>query len=211
MSNSPETVAPPIGSTPLFLTGTVIAAGALGIAAAHAPDSTRLLVLFSLGFGLLLGWLSASLANLLNVRIDSPRLALIALATLGGLVVTLYQTIALLPAPKPSSAAHPITALVEAQQQKSVAPQLEPETQVILEPIDPAKVPPPPVSMANFQMQHQESKPQFSSRIQFYLHYRIAKGSWPRPWPEMFFGGEVLLGMAGAVWIAIQCRRGTAS
>lgn len=211
MSNSPETVTPQTGSTLLFLTGTVIAAGGLGIAAAHAPDWTRLLLLFSLGFGLVLGWVSASLANLLNVRIDSPRLAVIALTTLGGLLVTVYQTVALLPVPKPSTAVHPITALVEAQQQQSAESQPESKPQVILEPIDPAKVPPPPASMANFQLQRQESKPRFASRIQFYLHYRIAKGSWPRPWPEMFFGVEVLLGMAGAVWMAIQCRRRTAS
>lgn len=211
MSNSPETVTPQSGSTLLFLAGSVIAAGVLGIAAAHAPAWTRLLVLFSLGFGLLLGWLLANLASLLNVRIDSPKLAVIALAALGGFVVTLYQTVALLPAPKPSTAIHPITALVEAQQQTPVKPQLESEPQVMLEPIDPTRVPPPPAAMANFQMQRQGSKPQFSSRLQFYLHYRIASGSWPRPWPEMFFGGEVLLGMAGAVWMAIQCRRRTAS
>ncbi|MBS0202529.1 MAG: hypothetical protein JSS49_06475 [Planctomycetes bacterium] len=211
MSSPPETVTPQIGSTLMFLAGTLIAAAGLGIVAAQAPDRIRLLVLFALGFGLLLGWLAARMSALLNVPRNRTRLGILAVATLGGLVLTLCQTVALLPTSQPSTKIHPIAALVETQQQRSAEPASDSEPQVILEPIDPAKVPPPPASMAQFQKLRQKSEPQFSTRIQTYLHNRIARGTWPQPWPELFWAGEVVLGMTGAVWMASRCRWGSAT
>jgi hypothetical protein len=41
-----------------------------------------------------------------------------------------------------------------------------------------------------------------------FLNRRVAAaGSWPAPWPAVFWGGEVLLGAAGGAWLAAAAAR----
>lgn len=42
-----------------------------------------------------------------------------------------------------------------------------------------------------------------------YLRHRLSPlGSWPRPWPTVFWLGEVLLGTAAGIWLVIRMTRG---
>lgn len=103
------------GSAMTFAIAATVIAAALAVIAAHAPARIRLLGLFSLGFGLICGWLLTRLAAMLHVRLDAPKLALIGTVTLAGLITSVCQTVALQPVKPPDATPHPIAALVAAQ------------------------------------------------------------------------------------------------
>jgi hypothetical protein len=79
----------------------------------------------------------------------------------------------------------------------TVANQPRPPTPRDLHPIEAqvvARMPPP-------------QPPDFGSRVRTYLHLRVEMlGDWSSPWPEVFWGGELLLGTAGSVWMALRGR-----
>lgn len=116
MSQPTSDPAPPdSGSALTFAIAAIVIAAALSVIAAHAPARIRLLGLFSLGFGLICGWLLTRLAATLHVRLDAPKLALIATVTLAGLITSVCQTVALQPVKPRDAIPHPIAALVAAQ------------------------------------------------------------------------------------------------
>ncbi len=188
------------GSALQFVLGAVVVAGGLGLLAAQAPARIRLLVLFSLGFGLLTGWLLASLAGRLNVRLDAAKIAVIAIVTLGGLVTSVCATVAQQSPPAPVRDMHPIEAQVMAQMRKAAESSgshasvpTGPTISVL--PAIPAiaVTPAPPAS--------------FADRVRTYLQHRVQMlGHWTSPWPELFWGGELLAGTAGSVWMAFRGR-----
>lgn len=175
----------------LFVVGAAVVAAGLGLLAAHAPARVRLLGLFSIGFGLLTGWLLAGLAAQLHQRIGRVQLVIIALATLAGLITGVCRTVMLQPA-NPKADAHPVAEMVEAQLRKPT------ET-------GPSTPPPPILSIPKL-----ETGPRpFADRLQTYLSRRVEMlGVWPTPWPELFWGLELALGVAGAIWIAARCQAG---
>ncbi len=174
------------GSVLQFCLGCVVLAGILGVLAAHSPARIRLLGLFSIGFGLLTGWLLARLATTLNVRLDAPKIALIGIVTLAGLITSVCRTVALQP---PSTAKNMIADMVEARMREA-AEKGEPGADAPTEPL------PLPTS------------PGFAGRLLTYLNRRVEMlGNWSSPCPELFWAGELLLGTAGSIGMALFSRR----
>lgn len=173
-SDQPQTQ-PESGSIFMFALAALIATAALALVAAHAPARIRLLGLYSLAFGLLNALIQTRLAAMLNVRVNSTVVALIALTTFAGLVGSFCQTVALQPTIKPPDANfHPVAALVAARMGEAA-----PKDEI----------------------------PMFGDRVHTYLIRRVSLlGDWSSPWPEVFWGGELLLGTAGAVCLAIWLR-----
>ena len=203
MSTSPNSAPPEIATVDgrghnelgvllAFWLGAVAVAAGLGIAAAHAPPRIRLLGLFSIGFGLLMGWFVTRLAAMLNLRIGFVHIAWIGLVTMGGLVASVLHTVALQPPPTPTTLPHPIAAMLAAKMQEESG-------------LNPGDAMP---ELANAPAQ----APGFGSRVQRYLTRRVQMlGDWPSPWPELFWGVELLAGTASAVGIALWSTRGAKS
>ena len=201
-SPTPDATSSEPGSALQFVLGAVVVAGGLGLLAAQAPARIRLVGLFSLGLGLLTGWLLTSLAGRLNVRLDAAKIAVIGIVTLGGLVTSVCATVAQQPPPPPVRDMHPIEAQVMARMRKaaessgSEAPDPAGPTISVLPAIPRIDVTPAPPTG-------------FASRVRTYLQRRVEMlGDWISPWPELFWGGELLAATAGSVWMASRSRRG---
>ena len=152
-----DSASPERGSVLQFCLGCIAAAAILGELAAHAPARVRLLGLFSLGFGLLVGWLLCRLAKILNVRLDAAKIALIAAVTLAGLITGVCRTVALQP---PSTTKNMIADMIEARMREA-ADKGEPS---LAEPSEPMPLPTPPG---------------FAGRVQTYLNRRVEMlGHW---------------------------------
>lgn len=173
---------PEPGTRLLFVVGSVLAAGVLAIAAAHAPARIRLLGLFSLGFGLLLGWGLVQFARRIGCRLGVVEFIVVGIVTLAGLVGSTWRTFSLDPANQPqASVQHPIIAAVEERMRKEGT--LDPQSRLVS----------PPVTLTD--------------RFCQYLARRIAAlGTFSSPWPELFWSCEVLAGTVGAVWIVGRFR-----
>ena len=172
------------GSRLTFVIGIVIVGAGLSIAAAHAPARIRLLGLFSLGFGLLVGWLASQLAQRLRSPVGPVDLVVIGIVTFASLIASTWQTFRLEPEPKTETPQHPIVVAVMNEMRKKEGMSLEdlPE---------PTLMTPRPID-----------------RFRQYLARRIQTlGEWSSPWPEVFWGCEALIGTAGAIWIARRPRR----
>jgi len=206
----------------LFTLGAIVVAAGLGFLAAHAPARVRLLGLFSIGFGLLTGWLLSGLAARLRLPVRRAQVAVIAIATLAGLITSVCRTVLLQPA-NPKADSHPLTEMVEAQLRKPadaippVPTDAVPSDQVPTDaaplvpvppaPVQPPPTPPPPVLPPSvLKSPLLQSQPRtFTERLQTYLNRRVEMlGNWPTPWPELFWALELSLGTAGAVWIATR-------
>lgn len=173
----------------LFVLGAIVVAAGLGLLAAHAPARVRLLGLFSLGLGFLTGWLLAGLAARLQLRLGRVQLVIVALATSGGLITSVCRTVMLQPVNRKADA-HPVAEMVEAQLRKPAQSDLP--------------VPQAPLLAAPTL---QATPRPFADRLQTYLSRRVEMlGNWPTPLPELFWALELLLGTAGAVWIASRCQ-----
>ena len=175
-TNPTESEPPESGSMLMFALAAVIATAALALAAAHTPSRIRLLGLYSLAFGLLSALIQTRLAVLLNVRVTAIVIVLIAATTLAGLIGSVCQTVALLPQSKPLDSNFHPVAAM-------VAARMENTEQV------------------------KELVPTFAERMHTYLIRRVSLlGDWSSPWPEIFWGGELILGTAGAVCLAYWVR-----
>lgn len=182
--STPEVTTPPrsdAGSILMFVIAASIATIALALAAAHAPDRIRLLALYSIAFGFLAAWIQVRLATFLQIKVTSLVIAIIGLLTLAGLVASACQTVALQPQPKLDANFHPVAALVAAQMEKE----------------NPVK--------------EKQVAPTFPERFRSYLVRRVDTfGGWSSPWPEAMWVGEILLGTAGAIFLAMQFRESKA-
>lgn len=173
----------------LFILGAAVVAAGLGLLAAHAPARVRLLGLFSLAFGLLTGWLLAGLGARLHLRIGRAQFVIIALVTLAGLITSVCRTVMLQPV-NPKAEAHPVAEIVEAQLRKPAQ----------------SDVPAPQGPLLAAPALQTTPRP-FVDRLQTYLGRRVEMlGTWTTPWPEFFWAFELVLGAAGAVWIASRCQ-----
>lgn len=168
--------AQPISSMMTWLLGCFLATGALAVAAAYAPPRIRLIGLYSIAFGFLVGWLLVRLAEKLDVVPSRWTMAIVAaLMTLGGLVLCTWETcrIELKSAPRAAKDA------LEAKLIQQLKTQSINENDVI----------------------QIESPPLFDFRR--HLAKRISQlGKWSSPWPELFWCGELIAAMAASIWIS---------
>ena len=149
--------------------------GVLAMMAAHAPARIRLIGLFSVGFGLIVGWLTTRLAQLLEVRpARSVIIMLAASLTLVGLVATTWQTFRLDELTQVKTIDEELAARLmrEFDRQQGIAtPDLTPSS-----------------SLQSFRG---------------YLARRVSQlGRWSSPWPELFWWGECASASVAAGWFA---------
>lgn len=175
------------GSALWFWPGALAVSAGLAIAAAHAPARIRLLGVFSVVFGLILGRLLVHLAATLHQRLNIPQIAWVGVVTAAGLVGSVCHLVALQPIPAPPTLSHPVATILAARMQ--VENGIQPgDTIPEFKPVE-------------------YKPPTFGNRVQIYLKSRVQNlGTWPSPWPELFWGAEVLAGTAAAVGIAWALR-----
>lgn len=175
------------GSAIWFWPGAIAVAAGLAIAAAHAPARIRLLGVFSVAFGLILGWLLSRLAAALHQRLNIPQVAWVGVVTAAGLIGSVCHLVALQPIPAPPTFSHPVATMLAARMQEESGIQ-------------------PGDTIPEFQP-FPYKPPTFAQRVQAYLSSRVQSlGFWPSPWPELFWGAEVLIGTAAAVGMARAMR-----
>jgi len=149
--------------------------GVLAVMAAHAPARVRLIGLFSVGFGLFVGWLTTRLAQLFEVRPARATIIMLAASlTLVGLVATTWQTFRLDELTQVKSSEEELAAKLmrEFDRQQGIAtPDLTPSSSL--------------------------------QRFRGYLTRRVRQlGRWPSPWPELFWCGECISAGIAAGWFA---------
>ena len=171
---------PPQPRRPGWLPWLVVSVLALAVAALAAAWAPKMVGLFLIGFGLLAGGLLGWLARALQVRgrLLIPLSCLLIAASLVGLTLRTHQIWA---------------ARTRALLQKSDAPPvlLPPES---LEGL-PADI------RRNFESAAAARRPDLS--FPAYLRDRTSPlGSWPAPWPALFWGTEIMLGAAAGTWLA---------
>jgi hypothetical protein len=160
-------------STPTWLAASLLATGAISLAAAHAPPRIRLIGLFPIGFGLLVGWLLVRLASQFET-FPSRRVLVTAAAllALGGWIGTTWETFRIdetlsVKSPQDELAARMMREFD--QQTKGAGPE--------------------------------QSRPSTVASFRTYLSRRIRQlGDWPSPWPECFWLAEsVAAAVAGGI------------
>ena len=155
----------------------VIAVTGLSIAAAHAPPRIRLIGLFSITFGLVVGWGIARLASQLQVEPGRRFTVVIAvLLSLCGLIGSTWQT----------------SRLDEALSLKSGKDALA--ARLIKE-----------FERQDKQSGSDNQKRSEVSEFQKYLSRRLQKlGTWTSPWPECFWAVELIAAATAAGWMSYQ-------
>ena len=175
------------GSALWFWPGAIAVAAGLAIAAAHAPARIRLLGVFSVIFGLILGRMLVHLAATLHQRLNIPQVAWVGVVTAAGLIGSVCHLVALQPTPAPPTLSHPVATILAARMQEENGIQ-------------------PGDTIPEFQPVVYKP-PTFGIRVQTYLTSRVQNlGTWPSPWPELFWGVEVLAGTAAAIGMAWAMR-----
>ena len=151
----------------------MVATLALSLIAAHAPARIRLLGLFSIAFGLIVGWLLNRLVELLDAHPSRHFIRLVAATlTLCGLVGSTCEQVRLETLKRPGTP------------KEEVAQRLIDEMQMS----GPANHSPQNDSLSEFRK---------------HLSVRIRKlGVWSSPWPEAFWIAEVCAGAFASSWMA---------
>ena len=167
----------------LWLMACSVVTTALTLASAHAPPRIRLLGLFSIGFGALIGWLTARLAIRFEARLPRRIVGLTAVVlTIGGLIgwmVETYRQTRWPDSPKAQLNAqlHDLGLQVVEDMARQIKPSAAP-TQV-----------------------------DFFATLSFrrFLARRLAQlGDWTSPWPELFWAVEIVLAAGASYWIATR-------
>jgi MFS family permease len=166
------------------LVAAAIVTTALALAAAHAPARIRLIGLFSLAFGVVIGWLVPKLSGWLNCQPSRLQVGFVATAlTLIGLVGSMLETSRLETARKPKSDKDALAErLIEHLRNESNAnnPGLAPEST-------------------------SSSSPTSITVFRKYLAHRLKQlGDWSSPWPELFWGFELLAATVASVWVSMK-------
>ncbi len=181
MDDVPSTSAPQSmpGRTPsspwIWLMASLVATTAVSLAAAHAPPRVRLIGLFSIAFGLLVGWMVVRLADLSDVC-PSRQIVSIAAAilALGGLVGNTWETSRL-------------------DQLRTGDPAKERMAEQLIEQMKTQPVTGNPIPYDLSKL----------SAFRWHLSRRIRQlGRWPSPWPEYFWLAELLTASAASVWFS---------
>ena len=161
----------------IWLSACVIFVTALSIAAAHAPARIRLIGLFSIAFGLVVGWIVVRLASQLESapgRCFSMITAM--LLSLSGLIGSTWHTSRLVEASSGLSGKDALAArlIKELEQQ------------------------------ANESGNENRCRSEVTE-FQKYLSRRLQKlGNWTSPWPECFWVTELVAATIAAGWMSSQ-------
>jgi len=171
-SRSPQ----PFSSLMTWLAACLLATGALAITAAYAPPRIRLIGLYSIAFGLLVGWLLVRLAEKLDVTPSRWTMMIVAaMLTLGGLALSTWETCRI----ELKSASQFAKESLEARLIQKMKTQNINENDVI----------------------QIERSPLFDFRR--HLVRRISPlGKWTIPWAELFWCGELIAAMASSIWVS---------
>ena len=151
---------------------------AISLAAAHAPARIRLIGLFSIAFGLLIGWVIKRLSNALETHLSqSVVAATAAILTLGGLIGSTCEIVRL-----------------EIQKQKS-----SPKDSLAMRLIEDME------QQTKTTGDTIPTRATLPNNFRNHLSYRIHQlGHWPSPWPELFWSGEILVSVLASVWISTK-------
>ena len=177
--HDPATVTPisTIGSSvAVWLMVCVIATVGMSLTAAHAPARIRLIGLFSIAFGAMIGWLMVLLANKLESNPPRPLIGLFAaILTLGGLIGYTLEAIRIEDSVQTKSANDEMALRLLNQMKASGG-----------------KVETPDMSAM--------------ARYRGYLARRIKQlGDLQSPWPEVVWLVELFAGTAAGIWMSNYC------
>lgn len=154
---------------------------ALSIVAAHVPGRVRLIVLFSVGFGLLIGWIVVQLSEKLKLNCSRKVMAdYAALLTLAGLIGSTVE-IHRLDAKNRKPSANEMLAVQMAEQMKEKMPSAEKGKSNSLNSLSEA----------------------LDTSFRRHLARRVRQlGDMQPPLPELIWSAELLAGMVAGYWIA---------
>ena len=153
---------------------------AMALAAAHLPSRIKLLVLFTMAYGLLAAWMLAWLSRVTNVSRGRPMSIVSCLLIAATCVGMVFESHRLYAADKLRLRKQNPAALMGNQLLKS--------SEV------PADV------KESFRQAEQEQQ-QLRS-FPGYLRYRVSSlGLWSHPWPALFWGFEVILASLTGGWL----------
>lgn len=184
-TTSSEPISPTAGpSSWIWLVAGIVMTTAAALAAAHSPPRIRLIGLFSVAFGLVVGWLLARLVETLDCH-PSRRAIRIAAAvfTLCGLIGSTCETVRLNEAQKPKSGTDAIAArIIEQIKMQSSTGESDGGISSMT-----------PKESSSLAM------------IRRYLSRRLQPlGEWRSPWPETFWCLELCTAAAASVWISTR-------
>ena len=168
-----------------WISMSVIATAGLSLIAAHAPARIRLLGLFFVFFGMIVGWGVMLLASVLDVPAPRFTMALTAaLLTAAGIAGSTFETVRL---------------ERMAQSRLTAKERLKLELEASGLPISPDQA-----AAASSTGTVQLSLP-VQTTLSSYLARRTRPlGAWKAPLPEFFWISELVLAMSASVWIAVS-------
>ena len=160
-----------------WFSASIIAVTALSIAAAHAPPRIRLIGLFSIVFGLMVGWVVVWLASQLQAE-PGRRFAVVTavLLSLSGLIGSTWQSSRLDELRSMQSGKDALAArLIKEFEQQDKQP------------------------VSDHQRRSEVTE------FQKYLSRRLKNlGNWTTPWPECFWVSELIAAAIAAGWMSYQ-------
>ena len=162
----------------IWFAACAIAVTALSIAAAHAPSRIRLIGLFSIAFGLVVGWGVVRLASQLQLKVGRRvTVGTAVLLALSGLIGSTWLTSRLDEAISANSSKDALASRLirEFERQEKV---------------------PGSDNQGRFEV----------TEFQKYLSRRLQNlGTWSSPWPECFWVTELVAAAVAAGWISFNC------
>ena len=184
-STEPTDQKPP--GTGSWLVACLVVTTALSLVAAHVPSRVRLLGLFSVAFGLLLGWIVVQLTEKLKPGLSRRSFAVFAaLLTLAGLIGSTCEIWRLDAATRKPSMNESL-AMQMAEQMKESSPKEGEAT-------------PGPVNTLSEVL---------DTSFRRHLARRVRQlGDLKSPWPEILWVAELLAGTAASYWIVNRFRPG---
>ena len=179
-SSSP-TGSPPIGPLLSWLAAVILILSAIGIVAAHVPTRVKLLGLFPVAVGWVIGAASGVFAKAMRLSVTPQIVLAVGVLTLVALAASAQQAFLL-------DAASRAVSPREQQMALNLMRQMERDSG--------GEVSAAPVASATDEFRQ-------------YLARRVRQlGAWSSPWPELFWAIELLAGGAAAMW---GLRRGVRS
>lgn len=171
--SSEPTGSPPIGPFLSWLVAVVLVLSAIGIVAAHVPTRVKLLGLFSVAVGWVMGAASGAFANAMRLSVTPQIVLAIGVLTLVALAASAQQAFRL-------DAASRSVSPREQQMALNLMQQMERDSG--------GEFTAAPVASATDEFRQ-------------YLARRVRQlGAWSSPWPELFWAIELLAGGAAAMW-----------
>ena len=169
----PLTGSPPFGPLLSWLVAVVLVLSAIGIVAAHVPTRVKLLGLFSVAVGWVMGAASSAFAKAMRLSVTPQIVLAVGVLTLVALAASAQQAFLL-------DAASRAVSPREQQMALNLMRQMEQDSG--------GEITAAPVGSATDQFRQ-------------YLARRVRQlGAWPSPWPELFWVIELLAGGVAAMW-----------